>query len=169
MKTPVVFQAFGRQCARFFRWVRETLDMLCDRPDHLQRISIIMAGMSLFPLFLGTSVVLVFFALRFDDERAQIIGGLINYGYVYLALFALVIVAMLGTIKGIRLSGPGGSGITLVTTADDPDVDPNTTRDVDYGLGGGKSDKGGSSGFGHRPFGPSAEGDDPPFDMGITD
>ena len=144
--------------SRFFRWLRDTMDVLCDRPDHLQRVSIIMSGMSLFPLFIGMIVVLVWFAVTFTGAynglQTQIITGLINYGYIFLGLYALVIISMLGTIKGLSLKGPGGSGLSLTTTADDPDVDPSTTRNVDYGFGGGKKDDDGyGGGYGYGGYG----------------
>lgn len=135
--------------SRFFRWVRAAMDILCDRPDHLQRVSIILSGMSLYPLFIGMIVVLVWFAVTYTGLQSQIITGLINYGYIFLGLFALVIISMLGTIKGLSLKGLGGAGLTLVTTADDPDVDPSTTRNVDYG-GGSKRDDPAGYGADHR-------------------
>lgn len=143
-----------KNMSRFFLWLRQTMDILCDRPDHLQRVSIIMAGVSLYPLFIGMIVILVVFAVLYTDNQRQIISGLINYGYIFLGLFALVIISMLGTIKGLSLRGPGGSGLHLVTTADDPDVDPTTTRNVDYSGGGSKSGgddySGGYGGYGGR-------------------
>ena len=141
--------------SRFFRWLRDTMDVLCDRPDHLQRVSIILSGMSLFPLFIGMICVLVWFATTYTENynglQTQIITGLINYGYIFLGLFALVIISMLGTIKGLSLKTPGGVAVTLVTTADDPDVDPSTTRDTGLGGGGDNSSgdyEGGYGGFG---------------------
>lgn len=118
--------------SRFFGWTRKTLDELCERPDHLQRVSIILSGMSLFPLFIGMIAILVWFAVTYTGSynglQTQIITGLINYGYIFLGLYALVIISMLGTIKGLSLRAPGGAGVTVVTTADDPDVDPTTNR-----------------------------------------
>jgi len=145
------FTAWGQKFNAFFGWVRRTLDMLCDRPDHLQRISIIGAGMSLYPLILGMIALLVFFAFKFPNVVVQVTGGLINFVYVFMGLFALVIVSMLGTIKGLSLRGIGGSGITITTTADDPDVDPTTTRDTRIDGGGNTDDgdyRGGWSGYG---------------------
>lgn len=144
--------------SRFFRWLRDTMDVLCDRPDHLQRVSIMLSGMSLYPLFIGMIVILVWFAITYPGLQAKIITGLINYGYIFLGLFALVIITMLGSIKGLKINAPGGVGMALVTTADDPDVDPTTTRKVDNGMGGGgdKSEDdyggygGGYGGFGGR-------------------
>lgn len=113
---------------RFFGWVQRALDTLCERPDHLQRVSIIMAGVSLYPLFIGMIIILVVFSVLYRDHQSQIIAGLINYGYIFLGLFALVIISMLGTIKGLSLRVPGGGGLALTTTADDPDLDPRTNR-----------------------------------------
>lgn len=131
--------------SRFFRWLRDTMDVLCERPDHLQRVSIMLSGMSLFPLFIGMIVVLVWFATTYTGAynglQTQIVTGLINYGYIFLGLYALVIISMLGTIKGLRLTGLGGSGLSLTTTADDPDVDPSTpTRADDRPNFGGRRD-----------------------------
>lgn len=133
--------------SRFFRWLRDTMDVLCERPDHLQRVSIMLSGMSLFPLFIGMIMVLVWFAVTFTGAynglQTQIITGLINYGYIFLGLYALVIISMLGTIKGLSLRGLGGSGLTLTTTVDDPDADPSTPRGgdrPDYNDYGGRRD-----------------------------
>jgi len=114
--------------AQFFSWARRVLGELCARPDHLQRVSIIMAGGSLYPSFIGMIVILVVFAVLYRDHQSQIIAGLINYGYIFLGLFALVIISMLGTVKGLTLKVPGGGGLALTTTADDPDIDPRTAR-----------------------------------------
>lgn len=114
--------------AQFASWARRALAELCARPDRLQRVSIIMAGVSLYPLFIGMIVILVVFAVLYRDHQSQIIASLINYGYIFLGLFALVIISMLGTIKGLSLRVPGGGGLALTTTADDPVVDPSTTR-----------------------------------------
>lgn len=54
-----------------------------------------------------------------------------------LALWGLVVVATLGIVKGLSVNGPGGVGVSITTTADDPDVDPSSTR-VDVDLGGGR-------------------------------
>lgn len=39
-----------------------------------------------------------------------------------MALWGLIVIAVPGIIKGLNVSGPGGMGISLTTTADDPDA-----------------------------------------------
>ncbi len=137
---------------KFWKWVRETLDMLCNRPDHLQRISIVGSGMSLYPVIFAMVGLLVWFALRFQDSDSllirQIVGGVINIIYILLSLFALVIVSMLGTIKGLSI---GPRGLQLTTNVDDPDVDPDTRRDTRVTGGGGHG--GGEFGGGYGGYG----------------
>ncbi|AFU87274.1 holin [Caulobacter virus Karma] len=129
--TPPWIAAPLRVCGNFFRWVRLTLDTLCDRPDHLQRLSIIGSGMAAFPLIIGIIAILVHFGLHGPDSAAAlatipIIG---NMGYGALALYALSQVALLGIIKGVRLSGPGGVNVEIETTSGDGDglSDTHTT------------------------------------------
>lgn len=123
--------------SRFFTWTRQTLDMLCDRPDHLQRLAIIGAGISIYPAV----AVLVWIVWRGYERTAELQSqSLAIMGvalYAMLALLGLVIVALLGTVKGLRI---GPRGLELTTIADDPDVDPSTTRDTR--LGGGDDDGG---------------------------
>lgn len=54
-----------------------------------------------------------------------------------MALWGLVVIALLGIVKGVRVAGPGGLLVAIETTADDPDVDPGTTR-VDVEVDGGR-------------------------------
>ena len=44
-----------------------------------------------------------------------------------MALWGLVVVATLGIIKGLSITGPGSVGVSIHTIADGPDVDPCTT------------------------------------------
>lgn len=122
---------------RFWGWVRRTLDFLCERPDHLQRLAIIGAGFAIYPLVLGI-IWIVWKGYGSSPEiLSQSLGimGFIAYGL--LALFALVVVSLLGTIKGLRIMGPGGSGIEIDTTMDDPDMGPETPRnDITIREGG---------------------------------
>lgn len=128
---------------KFFRWVRDTLDNLCDRPDHLQRLSIVGAGVSVYPAVFSLIALLVWFAVQRPQVLSMVVAGIINIVYIFLALFALVIVSLLGTIKGLSI---GPRGLQVTTIADDPDVDPNTRRTDGYG--GGRGGYGGGGGFG---------------------
>lgn len=144
-------------------WLDRTVRNLCDRPDHLQRLSIVGAGMSVYPAVFALIGLLVWFALRHPDAPGQIISGLINFVYCFLALFALVVISLLGTIKGFRI---GPSGMEVTTTADDPDVDPSTTRDTRLSSaapGYASSVPDGS------PGAPDAAGGDKPDDTQVTE
>lgn len=129
----------------FLSWLDRTVRTICDRPDHLQRLSIVGAGVATYPAIASMILVLIWFALDHPGAPPQIVGGLINIVYILLALYALVIVSMLGTIKGLRI---GPSGLEVSTTADDPDVDPSTTRDTRLG------------GDGSNSYSPGYQGDD---------
>lgn len=54
-----------------------------------------------------------------------------------MALWPLVVIALLSIVKGVRIAGPGGLSVAIKTEADDPDVDPGTTH-VDVELDGGR-------------------------------
>lgn len=120
----------------FFSWLDRTVRTLCDRPDHLQRLSIVGAGLSIYPAVASVIWVLVWFALKHPDAPTSIVDGLVRVVYILLALFALVVVSLLGTIKGLKL---GPSGLEVETTADDPDTAPGDRRrrfrDQDSGDG----------------------------------
>lgn len=102
-------------------WFGRTIDTLCDRPDHLQRLAIIGAGMFVYPMIWafvliawlgfgqGQPVEIVKLQLMFIGSG--MIGSLILWG--------LVVVTLLGTIKGVRVSGPGGVNLEFETSAGD--------------------------------------------------
>lgn len=113
---------------RFFTWARATLDDLCRKPDHLQRIAVMGAGVVMYPMvLLLIGIIWLGFGRHAElmAQQIQILGvGL----YISMALWGLVVITMLGTIKGLKLDGPAGLGIELTTIADDPDVEPGSTR-----------------------------------------
>lgn len=116
--------------SRFFPWARETLDMLCNSPDHLQRLAIIGAGIVV-QVTMWTAMLIVW---RGYDRTAELQAQSLNFmGWSLMGsmgLWGLVVVTLLGTIKGLKIAGPGGFGIDLSTTFDDPDVGPEIVRDV---------------------------------------
>lgn len=115
---------------RFFGWTRRTLDGLCERPDHLQRLSIIGAGVIMWPTLVGFALVVW---LGYGPEHgAQSLNFMGLALLASMALWGLVVVATLGIIKGISVTGPGGVGVSLTTIADDPDVGPATTSAQDH-------------------------------------
>jgi hypothetical protein len=63
--------------------------------------------------------------LRHPDAPTTVVDGLFRIVYILLALFALVVVSMLGTIKGLRI---GPKGLEVETTFDDPDAAPGDRR-----------------------------------------
>ncbi len=111
----------------FFSWLRQTIDMLCARPDHLQRLSIIGSGIALYPLVCW----LIWIMWKgFGSDPALLTKQIDWLGYMaigILALFALVLITLLGTIKGIHIAGPGGVEVDLQTTAEAKDNDPPAT------------------------------------------
>lgn len=112
---------------RFFSWLRRTLDELCERPDHLQRLSIIGSGFIMWPTMIGFALVVWLGYGRTPELQGKSLDfmGMALLGSM--GLWALVVIALLGIIKGFSVSGPGGVGVSITTTADDPDVAPATT------------------------------------------
>lgn len=114
---------------RFFGWARRTLDTLCERPDHLQRLSIIGAGVIMWPTLIGFALVVWLGYSRTAELQAQSLNFMGLALLSSMALWGLVVVATLGIIKGLSVTGPGGVGVSIQTTADDPDVDPGASAD----------------------------------------
>ncbi len=102
--------------------------MLCARPDHLQRLSIIGSGFVMWPTMVGFALIVWLGYGRTPALQSQSLNfmGMALVGSM--ALGGLVVVALLGIVKGIRVAGPGGLSVAIETTADDPDVDPGTAR-----------------------------------------
>jgi len=140
---------------QFFNWLRRTVDTLCERPDHLQRLSIIGSGVSVYPAVFALVALLVWFATHYPQTLLIVVNGIVNFVYIFLGLFALVIVTMLGSIKGLKF---GPRGLELSTTFDDLDVDPGTRRDTRLSGGGGGGPFGGGFGGGGVHY----TGDGPP-------
>lgn len=107
---------------RFSTWVRKTLDMLCARPDHLQRIAITGAGLSLYPMMIGLIALLVWFGIKSAALALAVVPilGFALYGFI--ALFAVVVIALEGTIKGLKLSAPGGAAFEIDMGDPEPDA-----------------------------------------------
>ncbi|UTC29892.1 putative holin protein [Bajunvirus bajun] len=122
--------SFKQGMSKIGKWIARTVDTLCDRPDHLQRLSIIGSGISIFPMIASMVALLVFFGLRTDvlAEMVVPILGYVTYGM--LMLFALAQIALLGIIRGFRVNGPGGFGVEIETTSGDDDDAPTTTTKV---------------------------------------
>lgn len=107
---------------RCFRWLRDTLDMICDRPDHMQRLSVVGFGLGS-GMFVGTfTYLLVRYGDRTDELASQVVPILGNALYGSLGLMALGAVVLLGLIKGIggfQIQTPGGISIGIQTTSSD--------------------------------------------------
>nr|WP_313522021.1 hypothetical protein [Brevundimonas diminuta] len=110
----------------FTAWLGRTVRFICDHPSRLQRLSIIGAGMIMWPTMVGFALVVW---LGYGPEHgAQSLNFMGLALLASMALWGLVVVATLGIIKGLSVTGPGGVGVSIQTIADDPDVDPTTTR-----------------------------------------
>jgi hypothetical protein len=98
-------------------WISRTIESLCNRPDHLQRLAIVAAGCVMYPTVWG--LILIVWK-GFGDhptlypQQLQILGWALLGSMV---LWGLVVVALLGIVKGIKVEGPGGVGIELTTTS----------------------------------------------------
>jgi hypothetical protein len=98
-------------------WISRTIESLCNRPDHLQRLAIIAAGCVMYPTVWG--LILIVWK-GFGDhptlypQQLQILGWALLGSMV---LWGLVVIALLGIVKGIKVEGPGGIGVELMTTS----------------------------------------------------
>lgn len=104
---------------RFWVWFRSTLDMLCDRPDHLQRLSVIGAGASLYPVMIAVLVLLWWFGKSSPALASIALPLIFQFGVGIMILFGLVIVVLIGLVKGLtsfKANLPGGS-VEIETTA----------------------------------------------------
>ncbi|MFN3836834.1 MAG: hypothetical protein ACK4MI_03885 [Brevundimonas sp.] len=114
----------------FTDWLGRAVRNICDHPAHLQRLSIIGAGVVMYPTLLGFALVVWLGYSRTPELQAQSLNFMGMALLASMALWGLVVVAVLGIIKGFSVSGPGGVGVSITTTADDPDVAPTTRVDV---------------------------------------
>lgn len=109
------------QAGPALRWLSRTIDTLCERPDHLQRLAIIGAGMVVYPLVVGL-ILIVWLGFGPRTDPAITVQQLKIMGWALLGsmgLWGLVVVTLLGTVKGLRVNGPGGVGLEVETTAGD--------------------------------------------------
>ena len=107
---------------RFFRWVRDTLDMICDRPDHMQRLSLVGFGLGVGCLTIAFITLLVHYGEKSEQLAMMVVPILGNGMYASLGLMGLGAVVLLGLIKGIggfRIQTPGGINIGIDTTSGD--------------------------------------------------
>lgn len=106
-------------------WLSRVVRHLCDHPSHLQRLSIIGAGVVMHPTVLAFALVVWLGYGRTAALQQQSLNFMGAALLSSMALWGLVVVAILGIVKGVRIAGPGGLSVALTTTAD---VDPGTPR-----------------------------------------
>lgn len=126
---------------RFFAWLEPVVRNICDHPSHMQRLGIIGAGMVMYPTVLLFAGIVWLGYARTPELQSQSLNFMGMALLSSMALWGLVVVAILGVVKGVSVSAPGGLSVGITTTADDPDVDPSITRvdvDVDQGRRGGR-------------------------------
>lgn len=110
------------------RRIASIVEKLCDHPEHLQRLAIIFAGVFAYPLVWG----LVFIVWKgfdskvFGAKQLEILGQALMGSMV---LWGLVIVALLGIVKGVKAQLPGGAGF---------EVDIDNTKEADNGNSSSK-------------------------------
>ena len=107
---------------RFFRWTRDTLDMICDRPAHMQRLASIGFGLGAGAITLLFIALLVHYGEKSHDLAMQVVPILGNGLYVSMALMGLGAIVVLGLIKGIggvNIQTPGGVNIGIRTQPGD--------------------------------------------------
>src|SRR5690606_34126613 len=119
----------GRLMRAFTAWLGRTVRFICDHPAHLQRLSIIGAGFVMWPTMIGFTLIVWLGYARTPELHAQSLHFMGLALLAGMALWGVVVIAPLGIIKGLSVTGPGGVGVRLTTTADDPDVDPSAAAD----------------------------------------
>lgn len=104
---------------RFWTWCRQTLDMLCDRPEHLQRLSIIGAGFTSGLMVVGVIAILTWFGQSAPALAMLVVPILGSALYMLIGAFIICIIVLLGLIKGLqslKASLPGGTLVEIETT-----------------------------------------------------
>lgn len=86
---------------------------LCERPGLREQWAILLAGMSVYPMIVAMVAILVWFGTHPAVATALVVPIFGNLAYGLLALFALVIVALLGIIRKVQATLPNGTGLTV--------------------------------------------------------
>lgn len=105
---------------QFFSWARRVLSELCGRPDHLQRLAVVGAGVIMWPTLVGFALVVWLGYARTPELQSQSLNFMGMALLASMALWGLVVVATLGIIKGLTISGPAGMAVSIETTANEP-------------------------------------------------
>jgi hypothetical protein len=115
---------------RFFGWCRQTLDILCDRPEHLQRISIIGAGFTSALLVVGVVALLTWFGQSAPALALLVVPILGSALYMLIGAFIICIIVLLGLVKGLqslKASLPGGASVEIETASETTNTTTTTT------------------------------------------
>lgn len=118
--------SFKTRTYQFFRWLRDTLDMLCDRPNHLQRLSAIGAGMAVGIFVIALVAIITWFGTQSAPLALVVVPILGNALYGFIAVFAICVVVIMALVRGlgsVNFTGPNGVGLSLETTDKVPDAD----------------------------------------------
>lgn len=113
---------------KFTAWLGRVVRHVRDHPAHLQRLSIIGAGVVMYPTVLLFAGIVWLGYGKTEALQTQSLNFMGAALLASMALWGLVVVAILGVVKGVTVAGPGGLSVAVQTTADDPDVAPATTR-----------------------------------------
>jgi F0F1-type ATP synthase membrane subunit c/vacuolar-type H+-ATPase subunit K len=101
----------------FGAYIKTVVQTLCDRPDHLQRLAIIGAGMVAYPMVCA----IIWIVWKGYDHTPELQAQSLNFMgfalYGAMVMWGLVVVALLGVVKGLKVEGPGGVSVELTTTA----------------------------------------------------
>ena len=115
---------FKKVAKEFKRIITE----LCDRPGHREQWAILLAGVAIYPLIGLMIAILVWFGTHAAVNAALVVPILGNFGYGFLGLFGLVVVALLGIIRKVSATLPGGAQLS-VEIDDDDDEHPEENSD----------------------------------------
>lgn len=112
---------------KFLSEAKRIITKFCDHPEHLQRWAIIGSGLAVGAALLGIISLLVYFGLHVTPAGALVIPILGNIGYGFVGLFGLVVIALLGIVRGIKAMLPNGTSIE-VDLVDKRDHDNEASR-----------------------------------------
>lgn len=104
---------------------KRVVKALCDHPNHLQRWAIIGAGLSQYVLLYGMIGLLVWFGTNPFVNAALVIPIFGNIALASLAIIGLVVVALLGIIRGVKAMLPNGTSVEIDLTDKNDKHGPN--------------------------------------------
>lgn len=108
----IIARGLVRGVGGFFSRVGDAIDRICNDPEHLQRLSVVGAGMAMYPM-VAILIWIIWTAYPeagLETKKLDILGFAL---YGAMALWGLVVVAILGVVRNLKATLPGGSSIEI--------------------------------------------------------